>query len=58
LGLTSIFVFVTTGTFLLSGAYWKVSTGDYGTAKILQKVNIIYGIGKRVLTYSFRLAAL
>jgi succinate-acetate transporter protein len=58
LGLTSIFVFVTTGTFLLSGAYWKVSTGDYGTAKILQKVNIIYGIGKRVLTYSSRLAAL
>ncbi|RVX65992.1 hypothetical protein B0A52_09918 [Exophiala mesophila] len=37
LGLVSIFVFVTTGAFLLSGAYWKVSTGDYATAKTLQK---------------------
>ncbi|KAI1610139.1 GPR1/FUN34/yaaH family-domain-containing protein [Exophiala viscosa] len=37
LGLASIFVTVTTGAFLLSGAYWKLSTGAYATAKILQK---------------------
>ena len=57
LGLVSIFVFVTTGAFLLSGAYWKVSTGDYATAKTLQKVSNILNVGTFVLSYSSRLAA-
>lgn len=33
-----IFFFVTLGAFILSGAYWRVSTGDYGQAMQLQKV--------------------
>ena len=33
-----IFLFVTIGAWILSGAYWKVSTGDYGMALNLQKV--------------------
>ncbi|KIW28680.1 hypothetical protein, variant [Cladophialophora immunda] len=32
-----IFLFVTIGAWVLSGAYWKVSTGDYDTAGDLQK---------------------
>ncbi|EXJ67178.1 uncharacterized protein A1O5_09825 [Cladophialophora psammophila CBS 110553] len=32
-----IFFFVTAGAWVLSGAYWKVSTGDYDTAGDLQK---------------------
>ncbi|KIW74607.1 hypothetical protein AYO21_10317 [Fonsecaea monophora] len=32
-----IFLFVTMGAWVLSGAYWKVSTGDYDTAADLQK---------------------
>lgn len=31
-----IFLFVTIAAWVLSGAYWKVSTGDYGTAHNLQ----------------------
>lgn len=34
-----IFFFVTLGAWILSGAYWKVSTGDYGQAMQLQKVS-------------------
>ncbi|PSK46213.1 Protein alcS [Elsinoe australis] len=33
----SIFLFVTIGVFILSGAYWKVSTGDFSQAQALQK---------------------
>ncbi|TKX24211.1 alcS-like protein [Elsinoe australis] len=33
----SIFLFVTIGVFILSGAYWKVSTGDFSQAQTLQK---------------------
>lgn len=33
-----IFLFVTIGDFVLCGAYFKVSTGDYGQAAKLQKV--------------------
>lgn len=32
-----IFLFVTLGAWVLSGAYWKVSTGDYDSASKLQK---------------------
>ena len=32
-----IFLFVTIGAWVLSGAYWKVSTGDYAMAMKLQK---------------------
>ncbi|ETI29486.1 hypothetical protein G647_01939 [Cladophialophora carrionii CBS 160.54] len=32
-----IFLFVTLGAWVLSGAYWKVSTGDYAQAATLQK---------------------
>ena len=32
-----IFFFVTLGAWILSGAYWRVSTGDYGQAAQLQK---------------------
>ncbi|KPI35973.1 Protein alcS [Cyphellophora attinorum] len=32
-----IFLFVTLGAWILSGAYWKVSTGDYDQAGKLQK---------------------
>lgn len=35
----SIFLFVTIGVFILSGAYWKVSTGDFSQAQTLQKVS-------------------
>lgn len=34
-----IFLFVTLGAWVLSGAYWKVSTGSYDEARRLQKVN-------------------
>jgi uncharacterized protein len=34
-----IFLFVTLAAFVLSGAYWKVSTGDYDQAGNLQKVS-------------------
>jgi len=34
-----IFLFVTVASWVLSGAYWKVSTGDYVTAGHLQKVS-------------------
>ena len=34
-----IFFFVTLGAWILSGAYWRVSTGDYGQAMQLQKVS-------------------
>jgi hypothetical protein len=34
-----IFLFVTLGAWVLSGAYWKVSTGDYDQARKLQKVS-------------------
>lgn len=34
-----IFVFVTSGAWVLSGAYWKLSTGDYVMAGHLQKVS-------------------
>jgi uncharacterized protein len=34
-----IFLFVTLGAWILSGAYWKVSTGDYDQAGQLQKVS-------------------
>jgi uncharacterized protein len=34
-----IFLFVTLGAFILSGAYFKVSTGDYDQAGKLQKVS-------------------
>lgn len=34
-----IFLFVTIGAWILSGAYWKVSTGDYDEAMRLQKVS-------------------
>jgi hypothetical protein len=34
-----IFLFVTIAAWVLSGAYWKVSTGDYDKAKDLQKVS-------------------
>lgn len=33
-----IFLFVTVGSWVLSGAYWKVSQGDFHTALKLQKV--------------------
>lgn len=33
-----IFGFVTIGAWVLSGAYWKVSTGHFDEAKRLQKV--------------------
>jgi len=35
-----IFLFVTLGAWVLSGAYWKVSTGDYDQARKLQKVSL------------------
>jgi uncharacterized protein len=34
-----IFFFVTLGAWILSGAYWNVSTGNYGRAMDLQKVS-------------------
>ena len=34
-----IFLFVTLAAFVLSGAYWKVSQGDYDKAGDLQKVS-------------------
>src|ERR1700712_472954 len=34
-----IFLFVTLAAFVLSGAYWKVSQGDYAKAGDLQKVS-------------------
>lgn len=34
-----IFLFVTIAAWVLSGAYWKVSTGDYEMAGHLQKVS-------------------
>lgn len=34
-----IFLSVTVGCWVLSGAYWKLSTGDYGMAGQLQKVS-------------------
>ena len=34
----SMFGAVTTGSFILAGAYWKVSTADYAMAMKLQKV--------------------
>lgn len=37
-----IFLFVTLGAWVLSGAYWKVSTGDYDQAAKLQKVGFPY----------------
>lgn len=36
-----IFLFVTLGAWVLSGAYWKVSTGDYDQARKLQKVSFL-----------------
>jgi succinate-acetate transporter protein len=36
----AIFFFAFISSFLFSGAYWKVSTGDYGMAMKLQKVKI------------------
>ena len=33
-----IFLFVTIGAWVLSGAYWKVASGSYDTALKLQKV--------------------
>ena len=36
----SIFLFVTMGAWVLSAAYWKVSTGDYAQAANLQKVSL------------------
>lgn len=36
-----IFLFVSVAAWVLSGAYWKVSTGDYKTASHLQKVREI-----------------
>jgi len=37
----SIFFFAFISSFLFSGAYWKVSTGDYHMAMKLQKVSTI-----------------
>jgi len=34
-----IFLFVTIACWILSGAYWKVSRGDYATAHTLQVVS-------------------
>lgn len=34
-----IFLFVSVACWVLSGAYWKVSSGDYATAGHLQKVS-------------------
>lgn len=34
-----IFLFAFTSNFVLSGAYWKVSTGDFDMALKLQKVH-------------------
>jgi hypothetical protein len=36
----AIFFFVTLGAWILSGAYWSVSTGNYGRAMDLQKVSL------------------
>jgi uncharacterized protein len=36
----AIFFFAFISSFLFSGAYWKVSTGDYGMAMKLQKAKI------------------
>ncbi|KAG8629169.1 hypothetical protein KVT40_003034 [Elsinoe batatas] len=38
----SIFLFVTIGAFILSGAYWKVSTADYAMAMTLQKTGAAF----------------
>ena len=35
-----IFLFVTIAAWVLSGAYWKVASGDYETARQLQKVSL------------------
>jgi hypothetical protein len=35
----AIFFFAFLSSFIFSGAYWKVSTGDYDMAMKLQKVN-------------------
>lgn len=37
-----IFLFVTLGAWVLSGAYWRVSTGDFGQAGQLQKVRDLF----------------
>lgn len=37
-----IFGFVTVGAWVLSGAYWRVSTGDFEQAERLQKVCLRY----------------
>lgn len=38
----AIFLFVTIAAWVLSGAYWKVASGDYVTAGHLQKVSKIF----------------
>ncbi|RMZ77575.1 hypothetical protein DV737_g4260, partial [Chaetothyriales sp. CBS 132003] len=42
-----IFLLVTMGAWVLSGAYWKLSTGDYGAAGHLQKAGgaLIFAAG-------------
>lgn len=38
----AIFLFVTMAAWVLSGAYWKVASGDYVAAGRLQKVRLSY----------------
>lgn len=37
-----IFLFVTVAAWVLSGAYWKVASGDYAMAGQLQKVSLFF----------------
>ena len=39
----AILFFVTIAVWVLSGAYWKVASGDYATAGQLQKVRSLHG---------------
>ncbi len=45
-----IFGFVTIGAWVLSGAYWALSTGDFDKALKLQKVSSLKMIARSVLT--------
>jgi hypothetical protein len=52
----AIFLLVSVAAWVLSGAYWKVSWGDYEGAARLQKVSILYRacVGKGLLTSWYR----
>lgn len=52
-----IFGFVTIGAWVLSGAYWALSTGDFDKALKLQKVSYLGSFGGSLLTLTGRWSA-